>query len=95
MSCLYIVSRTIKISDETLLGLLGNNDAIIFIGDGVNSLINPQSLALIKSFSGKIFYLADDAKSRAVISPNQKFIASTYLDFVELTVQFPRSITWY
>lgn len=69
------------------LAVVANDDAVLFLGDGVFALTaRPNSAA-------PIGVLRDDAKSRGVAVPDHARPLSQ-ADFVDWVVAFDTSVTW-
>ena len=76
----------------------GNQDAILFIEDGVhwcqNSAISQNMISQL-NHRLPLFYLVADAKARGLTSPNQEAKPTDYDGFVNLTIEFDKSISWF
>lgn len=96
MANLYLISRSCFQSKtpETAISRAGPNDAFMFIGDGVYSVL-PSSSIFSSIKARETFALVDDAAARGLI---QKIPQSHLIDFeqfVDLTLRYDRVISWY
>lgn len=77
---------------KTCLKYIKKDDAIIFSSDGVNIVLYQSHIDELIDY--KIFFLADDVKARGLIAQSAAYSLIDYQQFVELTLDFNKVITW-
>ena len=78
------------------LGLLGEEDALVLMGDGVYAALeNTASLQALLDAPAQLYILAADAHLAGVPLPGQGVRSIDMDGLVALTEQFPRQQAWY
>jgi sulfur relay protein TusB/DsrH len=77
------------------LALASTTDAVILIEDGVHwASSSPLADALLSSFE-TFYYLLEDAEARGINRFHPKVFPVNYEGFVELTVKYKTSMSWF
>ena len=92
MSTLHIVNKTGQ-PFSLCLRSLGEHDVILFIEDGVYNLhASPEALADIGQ---TIYALASDCRARGVLIDGDRIRLASMDDFIELTEQHSKTLSWF
>lgn len=85
-----IASSPSKTRLDELRATISQADALLFIEDGVYFAATNDILTSLPT--QEIFFLSDDAAARSIELSAR---AVDYAGFVDLTVQYERSVSWY
>ena len=68
-------------------------DGLLFIQDGVYAIKHQDFLAKLEELSN-LYLLSDDLKARAISAENPKFKQISYEQFVDLSLQYSKVLSW-
>ena len=68
-------------------------DGLLLIQDGVYAIKHQDSLAKLEELSN-LYLLSDDLKARAISVENPKFNQISYEQFVDLSLQYTKVLSW-
>lgn len=98
---LHLISSALPL-DRAQAGIVQPGDGMVFLADGVLSLLNTdnKNLATLPP-STRLYAIEDDMETRGLSNqatqfsalPNQPKII-TYTEFVELTLQYNQTLSW-
>ena len=96
MSCLHTISRSPRQGLlHDCLKLINPGDGILFIEDGVYHCCDDEALAMI-SRDNNLYGLREDLVARGLLEKQDTRIEVVgYHKFVELTLQYKKTISWF
>ena len=96
MSCLHFISRSPSQGLlESCLKVINAGDGVIFLKDGVYYCIDDSVLATI-SQDNMVYGLREDLVARGLLEKHvDRLEVVGYHKFVELTVQYDKTLSWF
>ncbi|MDN4503249.1 sulfurtransferase complex subunit TusB [Alteromonadaceae bacterium BrNp21-10] len=76
------------------LASIGEADGLLLIEDGTYGLLQLDSVLAALSASNKLYVLTQDATARGLNSNNNEVNWVDYAGFVNLTIEYPKSLSW-